>query len=539
VQASPAEAKPPRVVYVPEGVSRPPVVLEPVGSTRPALTQPEIPRPEHALPTQPAFADGARDGETLGEARPLTVPELPLAEPPQAPLAEAPVVAAVPEAAVLAAPEPRARAEAAPRTEEPTPVQLADVVHTLPPPVADAPSPEREAAAQVAAEPVQTHALREQEITRPFRWVPAVEGVEVEVEVSFDEHEVEAPLSRSEGLMHRAVDRAAALLGADRVAIHLHSGSSWTGPTGAPVPRPVPQVIQSAAQAHPAGLHLDAEYWRVFARSDWGPWLQGICDALVIPLEAQGTLLVGATRRAEPFSKADLWLLQGLAMQVTQLLAEAHAPAGRVRLDLDAWCRGERFVERAALALLQDAEPRTSEVSMLCVGVRSLLASLQGLPPGQVLRTLNRTLEDISAVVHAYGGLIERVQGDGVVAIWGLEPADCDAHHALWAGAAVVKRLAALGVAGATVGVHTDNMLLGRLRFGAQHHFAAVSHSLSHCWTLGQLAPGRLVTSRATLSRAGTQLPGRPEAMPAHLVEPGFPFAPFVLANDERRLLSP
>jgi adenylate cyclase len=87
--------------------------------------------------------------------------------------------------------------------------------------------------------------------------------------------------------------------------------------------------------------------------------------------------------------------------------------------------------------LLQHPEARggegwEAEVTVLFADLKNFTKTVEMLPPGEALQTLNRYLAVMSEVILKHGGLVDKYLGDGLMAQWGVPEPQAD--HA---GAAV------------------------------------------------------------------------------------------------------
>jgi class 3 adenylate cyclase len=311
----------------------------------------------------------------------------------------------------------------------------------------------------------------------------------------------------------QALQRVAEVLGADRVAVVLESGEAWGQPPLPDATLPLPEALREQARVRPGGVWLDDAAPALGAAGI--PWLASVSAAMAIKfgesLGQGGVLFAGLGARPPAAAAAgELLVLQGLATQVGLVVDGARSAAGR--LDLELWGKGERFLGPGA-----PAQPAWAvEATALCVDVRPLLA--QGsLSTVSLFESLNRVYEEAARVVYAHGGLVERIQGDGLVALWGtLAPGEDDARRALLAASALLARLDFLG--GETplpvnLGVHTGTVLLGRVGGAGRSVYSAIGPAVAMGWRLGALSPGQVVTTRATLAQVKKRLPGKPRAL--------------------------
>ena len=108
----------------------------------------------------------------------------------------------------------------------------------------------------------------------------------------------------------------------------------------------------------------------------------------------------------------------------------------------------------------------------------------EGLTPSEVARFLNDYLTEMSDIVQAHGGIIEKFVADEITAIFGAPVADAEhAVHAVEAALAFQRRLAQMkGAFGlppdrrieARCGINTGEMLVGNIGSRRRFTYAAM-----------------------------------------------------------------
>jgi class 3 adenylate cyclase len=308
-------------------------------------------------------------------------------------------------------------------------------------------------------------------------------------------------------LVRQALGRIADVAGADRVALVVVGGEAWSDPGG--VPPLFPSGWLEALTSEPNLLSLENPSAEVLARI---PWFEGARTAAVLSLElpvaGRAALVFSACQRPDDFSSEDLPLLSALGRQLGRVFSVAQTPA-RDRLDLEAWLAGERhlgsLVDRGSQ---EGLEVRSRDAVVLSVDARPMLGSLGELGPVSVLDRMNRLVEEVSRTVYAHGGLLERVQGDGVVAVWGALADGCDGWAAeealrvaevLWASS---QFDGSLGGA-VRVGLHAGRVSVGPVGISGRKSLALVGVASALAFRLGNLADRSPVASEEVLKRAG------------------------------------
>jgi len=125
--------------------------------------------------------------------------------------------------------------------------------------------------------------------------------------------------------------------------------------------------------------------------------------------------------------------------------------------------------------------------------------------PEQVKNIVDRTFERLAGDVVSYGGQVDKVIGDALVAIFGAPVAhEDDAERAVRAGLRMQERLEQLNRdAGLDlrmrIGINTGEVLVGALRAGGDYTaMGDVVNTASRLQTIAQ--PGQVVVGPATHS---------------------------------------
>jgi class 3 adenylate cyclase/tetratricopeptide (TPR) repeat protein len=123
--------------------------------------------------------------------------------------------------------------------------------------------------------------------------------------------------------------------------------------------------------------------------------------------------------------------------------------------------------------------------------------------PEQVKNLVDRTFERLAADVVSYGGQVDKVLGDALVAIFGAPVAhEDDAERAVRAGLRMQERLDQLNLDGGLelqmrIGINTGEVLVGALRAGGDYTaMGDVVNTASRLQTIAQ--PGEVVVGPAT-----------------------------------------
>lgn len=177
-------------------------------------------------------------------------------------------------------------------------------------------------------------------------------------------------------------------------------------------------------------------------------------------------------------------------------------------------------VARRALESGLQLGGETRDVAVLFVDVLGSTALAARSSPTDVVALLNRFFEVVVDVVDAAGGLVNKLQGDAVLAVWGA-PVEHDrpAAAALEAAQELVRRLDALvPEIGVGVGVAYGPVVAGNVGAQARFEYTVIGDPVNEAARLTELAkerPGRVLASGRAVAAAG--VPGWVEVGETHL----------------------
>lgn len=149
-------------------------------------------------------------------------------------------------------------------------------------------------------------------------------------------------------------------------------------------------------------------------------------------------------------------------------------------------------------------EPRRlREATVLFADVRGFTSLSETLPPEEAASRLDAALGRFIAAVHAEGGEINKLTGDGAMAVFGAplphpDPAGAAARAALRARDAV----AAEGLLRFGFGINTGLVAAGRLGSGGSSEYGVIGAVVNVAARLQEAAgPGRILAGAETASR--------------------------------------
>jgi len=162
-------------------------------------------------------------------------------------------------------------------------------------------------------------------------------------------------------------------------------------------------------------------------------------------------------------------------------------------------------------------EPQEVEVSVLFSDIRGFSTLAERLSARDVASVVGKHLSAMAEVVLAHGGMIDKFQGDAVMAVFGTpEPAADHAERALRCAIAMQSRQSALNAEGwdadvpelgVGIGVNTGLVIAGTVGGGGRLEYTVVGDAVNVAQRLqSEAEAGEIVASAATVAAA----PGLP-----------------------------
>ncbi|MCB9749268.1 MAG: adenylate/guanylate cyclase domain-containing protein [Myxococcales bacterium] len=166
-----------------------------------------------------------------------------------------------------------------------------------------------------------------------------------------------------------------------------------------------------------------------------------------------------------------------------------------------------RFVVGSGSSVRDVAARRV--LTILFADLRGFTSFCQGRPPDEIFGTLNAYIGVMIRAVHRHGGAVDKVIGDSVMAVYGLEDLGDDApQRAVMAGVDILEGVSALGrqraSAGATrleagAGIATGPVMVGAVGTRARRALSVFGHPVNMASRLqGAAGAGELVIDAIT-----------------------------------------
>jgi adenylate cyclase len=131
--------------------------------------------------------------------------------------------------------------------------------------------------------------------------------------------------------------------------------------------------------------------------------------------------LVLATDRAQGFDRTTSTLLQRIARLLAgplEILVTRQTAATLLETYL-----GRRSGARVLAGAVQRGDGETINAVLWCSDLRGFTTLSESLPPDRVIALLNAHFERLAAPIKAFGGEVLKFMGDGLLAIFPIEPA--------------------------------------------------------------------------------------------------------------------
>ncbi len=186
--------------------------------------------------------------------------------------------------------------------------------------------------------------------------------------------------------------------------------------------------------------------------------------------------------------------------------------------------RGEEATEPALpaplAALLSSRFAREGErkqVTVLFADIRGSTELIQELDPEQALQRLEPGMQAMANAVHQYGGTVNRMQGDGIMALFGAPLAYEDhAVRACLAASAMMEAVARLGehYVDIRVGLNSGEVVVRSIGHDLSMEYDAVGPTTHLASRMEQLAePGTVCITARTARLAGGFIQVRPRGL--------------------------
>jgi len=155
------------------------------------------------------------------------------------------------------------------------------------------------------------------------------------------------------------------------------------------------------------------------------------------------------------------------------------------------------------------------ELSILFADIRGFTAFSATHAPEQVFKTLNLYLEAMVLSILREQGVVDKIVGDSVMALFGVIPVDHPARNALRAARGIheaIRRLRNWNIGketdlkGVGVGIASGAVTLGVIGVSDRRSFTAVGHVVNlAAWLESQSLPSEVLVDKTTLGLLGEE----------------------------------
>ncbi|MGH9825501.1 MAG: adenylate/guanylate cyclase domain-containing protein, partial [Blastocatellia bacterium] len=250
-----------------------------------------------------------------------------------------------------------------------------------------------------------------------------------------------------------------------------------------------------------------------------------MCAPLLVKEETAGVIYVDCRDPLKTFSSDDLDLLNALAAATSMAIDNASTHDQLVREAL-ARAAYSRFMPRHVVNELLTHPDSISLggtnqiVTMLFSDIRGFTSMSEGLSPETVVQILNKYFAEMTPLVFAHKGMLDKYIGDGLMALFGVPyQSDDAAGSAVQAAIAMERAMAKLNqelkLAGLPdiaigIGVNTGNVTVGYIGSEQRTDYTAIGDSVNLAARLEkQAGPGQILISRSTFEALKEPVPTR------------------------------
>jgi len=258
--------------------------------------------------------------------------------------------------------------------------------------------------------------------------------------------------------------------------------------------------------------------------------MQNISSVMCAPLlsknDVLGVVYVDCRERLKLLKEEDLDLLNAVAAETSIAVDNALTHKRLLREEL-ARAKYRRFMPPHVVDEILE-NPNTlslggtnSCITALFSDIRGFTSISEQLRPEVVVQILNEYFADMTPIVFANEGLLDKFMGDGMMALFGV-PYACDeaASNAVRAAVqmqrrmtAVNEELTAMGLSKITIGIgiNTGTATVGYIGSRDRTDYTAIGDTVNLAARLEKRAdPGQIIISKFTFEAIGTAFPVRP-----------------------------
>ncbi|MFZ5952901.1 MAG: cache domain-containing protein [Candidatus Rifleibacteriota bacterium] len=168
-------------------------------------------------------------------------------------------------------------------------------------------------------------------------------------------------------------------------------------------------------------------------------------------------------------------------------------------------------------------EAQSQEITLMFTDIQAFSSITEKTSPQQLMEQLSLYFDEISAIIHRRGGLIDKYIGDSVMAFWGAPHLDeAQAEKACVAACEIMLAVDRLNQRWKSenrspfltrIGINTGQSLIGNFGSSDRFNFTAIGDNVnlaSRLEALNKIYLSRIIVSEATRNRAGKNFVFRP-----------------------------
>lgn len=258
--------------------------------------------------------------------------------------------------------------------------------------------------------------------------------------------------------------------------------------------------------------------------------MQNISSVMCAPLlskdDALGIIYVDCRETMKVLKEEDLELLNAVAAETSIAVDNARTHKRLLREEL-ARAKYRRFMPPHVVdEILQSPNTLSlggtnSCITALFSDIRGFTSMSEQLSPEFVVQILNKYFGDMTPIVFANEGLLDKFMGDGLMALFGV-PYACDeaASNAVRAAIQMQRRMTAvnedltemgLSKIAIGIGVNTGTATVGYIGSRDRTDYTAIGDTVNLAARLEKRAePGQIIISRFTFEAIGDAFPVKP-----------------------------
>ena len=248
-----------------------------------------------------------------------------------------------------------------------------------------------------------------------------------------------------------------------------------------------------------------------------------ICAPLITETNVHGVVYADRLDPFAAFTEEHLELITAVAAQAAVIVETVRAHERLAREEVARANYGRFMPEYVVKQLLENPNSFklggvNQKITVLFADIRGFTSMSERENPERVVRLLNRYFTEMSEIIFAHGGTLDKYIGDGLMALFGAPTATPDdASNAVKAAVAMQRKvntlngeLVADGLLPVTVGIglHTGEAVVGYIGSEKRSEYTAIGDTVNLAARLEAIAKGgQILLSEATAAAIGDAFP--------------------------------